>query len=274
MQYAGHLALWALPSQRLKVKVPLNVRSVGRNEVGAGWSEKPKRKWFVQLFWSVEGQAEFCVGKKKFLVKPGDVFIYRPGEIHNIRALSDKWICCWITWDHPESMRWVEAFHLKPHHLHHRTPCPQWLFREVAEGLSENIPQGQRRAIQAAHAILLEASINRRQNPQSHPVAERARAHLDTNFRDSSLTMESMAEVLGVHRTTLFRSFQSTYGISPSVYLHNRRMESALAQLHRSTLRISEVADRSGFSDPNYFSRAVKTATGMTPREIQSSAGS
>ena len=273
MHFAGHLALWALPSQRLKVKVPLDVRSVGRNEVAAGWQEKPKRKWFAQLFWTVEGQADFRVGKKCYRVKPGDVFIYRPGETHIIRAVTGKWICCWITWDHPESMRWVEAFHLK-HHLNHRTPCPQWLFREVAEGLSENIPQGQKRAIQAAHAILLEASLNRRHDPHSHPAAERARAHLDSNFRDSSLTMESLSEILGVHRTTLFRSFQSSYGTSPSVYLHNRRMENALAQLHRSGLRISEVADRSGFSDPNYFSRAVKAATGMTPREIQLSAGS
>ena len=271
MQYSGHLALWALPSQKLNL--PLNVRSVGRNEVDTGWREKPKRKWFVQLFWTVEGQAEFLVGKNRYRVKPGDIFIYRPGETHNICALTTKWICCWVTWDHPDSLRWVEAFDLK-NRVSHRTPCPQWLFREVEEGLRENIPQGQRRAIQAAHAILLEASIHRGHKPRSHPVAERARAHLDANFRDSSLTMDSLAEILGVHRTTLFRSFHSSYGISPSVYLHNRRMESALAQLHRSTLRISEVADRSGFSDPNYFSRAVKTATGMTPREIQASAGS
>jgi len=267
MQYAGHFALWAPPSQKLKV--PLNVRSVGRHVVDSAWHEKPKRKWFVQLFWTVEGQAEFRVGKNRHKVKPGDIFIYQPGDTHDLHALTNKWVCCWITWDHADSPRWIEAFELRDR-VNHREPCPQWLFEEVAEGLRENVPQGQRRATQAAHAILLEASIQRGRGTRSNPVAERARVHLDINFQDASLTMESLAELLNVHRTTLFRSFQTSYGVSPSVYLHNRRMESALALLHRSGVRIKEAAARSGFSDPNYFSRAVKAATGMTPKEFQS----
>ena len=44
------------------------------------------------------------------------------------------------------------------------------------------------------------------------------------------------------HRTTLFRSFQGSFGVSPSIYLHNRRMEAALALLHRSDVRIKEVS--------------------------------
>lgn len=271
MQPGGHLALWAPPSQKLKV--PLNVRSVGRHVVDRDWHERPKKKWFVQLFWIVEGQAEFRVGKERYKVKPDDIFIYRPGDTHDFRATSAELICCWITWDHPECLRWVEAFELKDR-VNHREPCPQWLFEEVAAGLREGVPQGQRRAAHAAHAILLEASIHRGRGTRSNPVAERARAHLDANFHDTSLTMESLAESLNVHRTTLFRSFQASYGVSPSVYLHNRRMESALALLHRSGVRIKEAAVRSGFSDPNYFSRAVKTATGMTPKEFQSGASS
>ena len=271
MQEHRHIALWALPSQKLKV--PLNVRSVGCNCVPAGWRDKPKRKWFVQLFWGVAGEAEFHVKKTRYRLKPGDIFIYRPGDMHEIRALTDPWICYWITWDHADGLRWVEAFDLH-NRLHHRGPCPQWAFREVVEGVRENIPHGQRRAIQAAHEILLEASILPGKGPRSHPLAARARAYLDEHFREAALGMETLATLLNVHRTTLFRLFQSSYGVSPSVYLHNRRMESALAELHKSELRISEIAYRCGFNDPNYFSRSVKTATGMTPREIQLSTAS
>lgn len=271
MQHPEHIALWASPSQRLKV--PLNVRSVGCHAVGRGWHEKPKKKWFVQLLWTVEGEASFRVGKTSCLAKPGDVFIYRPGDTHDYRPVSDGWVCWWITWDHPDSLRWVEAFDLCKR-VNHREPCPQWLFEEVVEGLRENVPHGQRRAAHAAHAILLEASIHRGRGPRNNPIAESARAYLDANFHDVALTMESLAEHLSVHRTTLFRSFQNSYGVSPSVYLHNRRMESALALLHRSGVRIKEAAARSGFSDPNYFSRAVKAATGMTPKEFQSGGGS
>lgn len=271
MQIEGHYAIWALPSQKLNL--PLNVRSVGRNDVSSGWRDKVKQKWFLQLFWTVEGNAEFLVGPKRYRVKAGDIFIYRPGDKHEITAISRRWVCCWITWDHPDSQKWVEAYDLAER-VNHRTKCPEWLFREVAEGLRENIPHGHRRAIQAAHGILLQASIHRGKGPRSNPLAEHARTQMDTNFRDTSLTMESLAEMLKVHRTTLFRAFQSAFGISPSMYLHNRRMEAAIAMLHGSNLRINEVADRAGFSDPNYFSRAVKLATGLTPRFIQTSTGS
>jgi len=144
----------------------------------------------------------------------------------------------------------------------------------VAEGLREGVPEGQRRAAHASHAILLEASIPRSSSGTSNPVAARARAHLDAHFADHALSTETLARTLSVHRTTLFRAFQGTYGVSPSLYLHNRRMQNALALLHRSTMSVKEAAFRSGFSDPNYFSRAVKQTTGMTPTEFQNSSGS
>jgi len=86
MQIEGHYAIWALPSQKLNL--PLNVRSVGRNDVSAGWRDKVKQKWFLQLFWTVEGNAEFLVGAKRYRVKAGDIFIYRPGDRHEITSLS------------------------------------------------------------------------------------------------------------------------------------------------------------------------------------------
>lgn len=267
MQPFGRFALWAPPSQKLNI--PLNVRSVGRHDADPSWGEKPKRKWFVQLLWTLEGQAEFSVGREKFRVKEGDIFIYRPGDTHDFHAISERWICPWVTWDHKESLHWVESFNLRDR-VNHREPCPQWLFDEVAAGLREGVPQGQRRAAQASHAILLEATVLRGRGPRNNAVAERARSYLDANFRDVALTMESLADHLQVHRTTLFRSFQNSYGVSPSNYLHNKRMESAFALLHRSDVRIKEAAERSGFNDPNYFSRAVKKATGLTPKEFQS----
>src|SRR6187549_2996510 len=111
MQPSGRYALWAPPSQKLNI--PLNVRSVGRHDADPSWGEKPKKKWFVQLFWTVEGQAEFKVGKERHKVKPNDIFLYRPGDTHDFHALSERWICPWITWDHKDSLQWIEAFGLR-----------------------------------------------------------------------------------------------------------------------------------------------------------------
>ncbi|PAW79085.1 MAG: hypothetical protein B9S32_03780 [Verrucomicrobia bacterium Tous-C9LFEB] len=261
-----HFAVWSHSAEY--AEIPLNIRSVGRYVVNPGWHEKPKCKWFVQLFWTVEGKGEFHADGTRFVSAPGDVFIYRPGDLHDIRPLTASWVYCWITWNHPKAGEWIEAFGLTGR-IHHREACPQWLFEEVAEGLEEGVPEGQRRSAHLSHAILLEALIPRGCGPRKSALAERVRKHLDAHFQEVELTMQSLADGLQIHRTTLLRTFQIAYGISPSHYLHNRRMENALALLHRSSLPIKEVALRAGFSDANYFSRAVRKATGMSPREFQ-----
>lgn len=251
-----------------KLDIPLNVRSVGRRILKQGESMRGKRKWITELLWTEEGEGFFQVDETSYPVEEGDIFIYRPGDTHYREAVSARWICCWVAWDHPDALKWVEAFGLKKR-VQHRESCPQWLFEEAATSLREGVPDGQRRAAHSSHAILVEASVERGKGPRENPIAESARLYLDTHFQETEVNMESLASFLQVHRTTLLRSFHSSYGISPSDYLHNRRMEYALGLLHRSNARIKDVAQRSGFSDSNYFSRAVKKALGMSPREFQ-----
>lgn len=266
MQPGSPFAIWVSPAQKLKI--PLMVRSVGRYFLEPEARASSRKKWIVELLWTISGSGTFMTNNMSYEVKEGDVFIYRPGDAHDSVASSGKWAYCWITWEHPEALKWVESFGLNER-VHARGNCPQWLFEEAAEGLREGTPEGQRRASQASHGILLEASVPRGQGGTRGSLATRARAYLDTHYQDPALTMETLADALKVHRTTLFRTFQASFGISPSEYLYNRRMESALALLHRTNLRIKEVALRSGFNDANYFSRAVRKATGASPREFQ-----
>jgi AraC-like DNA-binding protein len=267
MQTGSPFSVWVSPAQKLKI--PLMVRSCGRYFLEEGARATSRKKWIVELLWTISGSGTFMTNNTSYEVKEGDVFIYRPGDAHDSVATGRSWAYCWITWEHPEAVRWVSSFGLEER-VHPRGSCPQWLFEEAAEGLREGTAEGQRRASQASHGILLEAAIPRGQGAGRDSLANRARTHLDTHFQDPELTLEKLADVLEVHRTTLFRTFLNTFGISPSEYLYNRRMESALALLHRTNLRIKEVALRSGFNDANYFSRAVRKATGASPREFQS----
>ncbi len=266
MQPVNHYTV--RPTSHQKLEIPLAVRSVGHYLIDPTWKEKLKKKWFLQLFWAVKGQGEFLVDETQHSVEERDIFIYRPGESHAIKAITPQFDYYWITWDHPDSLRWIEAFGLR-NRVHRRGPCPKWLFEEVEAGLQEGTPEGERRSAHAAHALLIEASIEHGHDFSDNPLAAKIRSHLDAHFRDQTLTMESLATTLKIHRTTLFRAFQNTYRLTPSLYLYNRRIQNALSLLHRSELRIQEVAWKSGFSDANYFSRAVKQATGVTPREFR-----
>ena len=62
--------------------------------------------------------------------------------------------------------------------------------------------------------------------------------------------------------------FKEGMGVPPHEYLTRIRIEKAVQLLGNSKLSVSEVAEQTGFSGQNYFSRAFKRYTGKTPREF------
>lgn len=206
------------------------------------------------------------VGEKWQTVKMGEIFFYYPGEVHEQRAADRDWVFCWITFDHPDSEKWLEGFGFGGR-VHRAGTCPEKLFRQIAVALKDCTPQGERRAAHGAHALLLEASAAPAVDAGS--LASRARQLLDRRFSQPAWGISDLAVELEVHRSTLFRQFLSCYGLTPSHYLQNLRVQKAVSLLQHSTLQIQEIAWQSGFSDQNYFSRAVRKHVGLSPREFR-----
>ena len=96
MQADPTFAVWMPPSIR-QANIPLAVRSVGRYMINPQWRENAKKKWFHELFWVVEGEGKFLLDDKWVIAKEGDLFRYKPGDLHDARARSKLWTYCWIT---------------------------------------------------------------------------------------------------------------------------------------------------------------------------------
>lgn len=71
--------------------------------------------------------------------------------------------------------------------------------------------------------------------------------------------------------TSYFRSiFKSITGLSPIEYLNRVRMLRALELLQTTSMPVSEIAEKVGINDPNYFSRLFKQIIGYPPRYFKS----
>jgi AraC-like DNA-binding protein len=76
---------------------------------------------------------------------------------------------------------------------------------------------------------------------------------------------------MGMSRTSFFSRFKELAGISPQDYLTHYRIAYAKHLLTMGGQSISEVAYKSGFSDPKYFSRVFKKIEGVSPSSIAQS---
>jgi AraC-like DNA-binding protein len=108
--------------------------------------------------------------------------------------------------------------------------------------------------------------VQRGATPADDPNAQRiarARQRIDEQW-NRPLDMQELAAAVGLSYRHFRRLFLQFTGLPPNQYLLNLRINRAKRLLEES-LTIEQVALRSGFTDPYYFSRVFKQKTGITP---------
>ena len=100
-------------------------------------------------------------------------------------------------------------------------------------------------------------------------VVEEAIAYMRENFHDSELTMNSVAEHLGISAVTLSVEFKNEMNIRPSDYLGNLRIEKAKELLSSTEMLIRDIRQAVGYEDDRVFMRRFKNHTGMTPGQYR-----
>jgi AraC-like DNA-binding protein len=92
------------------------------------------------------------------------------------------------------------------------------------------------------------------------------------NFIDNNFTKELNLDLLSRVRYTskfhLLRLFKKYYGLTPSQYLTNRRIEKSKSNL-KEGMTVTETCFSVGFESPASFSTLFKSKTGLAPVAFQ-----
>jgi transcriptional regulator GlxA family with amidase domain len=84
--------------------------------------------------------------------------------------------------------------------------------------------------------------------------------------------IENLEQVLSdvpSSRRNLVRRFKLATGIPPIEYLQNIRIETAKKYLEQTQLSVSEIIDKSGYTDPKSFRKVFQKMVGMKPLEYR-----
>jgi AraC-like DNA-binding protein len=96
------------------------------------------------------------------------------------------------------------------------------------------------------------------------PLGERVKKMIDSSHL-SVPTIQGLAEILQVDRTTLYKAFKAKFGMSVKEYIDASRLEKACRLLASSDSSIKEIAFSCGYHDSRYFSRVFRNKYGCTP---------
>ena len=95
-------------------------------------------------------------------------------------------------------------------------------------------------------------------------------SHIIDNF-DKKITIDELASLAGLARTTYIKRFRSVTGKSPKQFITERRLKEAQNLLTSSDRSISKIAEDVGFYDAAHFIRTFLSVYGISPSEYRES---
>lgn len=111
-------------------------------------------------------------------------------------------------------------------------------------------------------------SVHNRREERSESVVIRAQNYIQENY-GKDISLDDVSKEVNISPYYFSKLFKEESGENFIEYLTRIRMEHAKEMLKNPELSIKEVGMRSGYADPNYFSRIFKKQTDMTPREFR-----
>ena len=114
-------------------------------------------------------------------------------------------------------------------------------------------------------------------NFKNHPEAKEngivllAKKYVRENLTRTSLGFDDVCSYIGITKIYFGRLFQKEVHMSFGSYINQERVTMAKSVLEQSNLRVSEVAEQVGFTNPKYFSVVFKSLTGLTPLDYRRS---
>ena len=231
-----------------------------------------------QILYLTEGEGVFRSEHiAETTIKSGDIFMLFPQEWHTYHPVSGKpWESYWIGFKGKNMDDRVSAGFLSPakpiFHIGFSEEVIS-LYREAKDAADAEEPYSQQLLAGIAnHLVGLVYSLERRlilgRNNNQVKLINMARLLIRDNL-DNNLTIQDVAQRLGVSYSSLRKLFKEFTGVSPALYQQDLRLQRAKELLSTTNLSIKEIAFSLHFDSADYFSTKFKHKTGVSPGQFR-----
>ncbi len=260
----------------------LHCETIETRSLHHDWEFKPHRHMHLHQFLLLNsGGADAVVEEEKSVLTPGTMMTIPAGVVHgfSFEPQSKGWVVTLTAELLEQGLLNTEGLRpllRRPNIVSYGADVERIVLAIFAEFSGRSFARAHvLRALSGVLSGLVARAISDRapaMATRQRALQIRFEALLEEHFLQH-WTVSDYASALGVTSTHLSRVMRQAVGQSAQAAIEGRVMLEARRKLAFSNLRVAEVAYQLGFDDPAYFSRVVKRATGLSPRDFRQSLG-
>lgn len=255
----------------------------GTEQCAPGQSWGPAIKDHYKLFFVHSGRGIYRSEEMTFEIRKGHVFLISPYVVSFFQAdREEPWNFSWVAFNGGIVQEYLAQAGFTP-----ASPvitCDRE--QEIRQCLSQLFDANQRyyskplqmtSALYAFLAVVLENArkdaSSAQPGSQMEAYVAQAVAFMNNNFM-RTMTIEEMADSLGLNRKYMAGLFKAAKGIPPQQYLGELRLRRACELLTGTSLSVKEIAYSVGYANPLHFTRMFKQTYGVAPTGYRTRGGS
>ena len=233
------------------------------------------------LHYITEGKGYLEYKEQKILLQKGDFFLLIPGEVtYYFADTQTPWSYYWLGISGIKAQEYFnlssihETAYLRSSHTEALGNFIRTIVKD-AERLDES-KASQLHVISQLFELMhqlnaLSPKLDQETISPSQKLYREAKHHIDIGYNSQDISIQYIADKLGVHRSYLSSIFKDFHKISPKEYLLEVRMKRAKELLETTNQPIKIIAYSVGYLDPLHFSKAFRQYYDCSPSQYLTS---
>ena len=258
-----------------KELVSLSVYNVGFQKCEPHYQWGPGIRDHYLIHYVISGSGFYRVSQHTYALHAGDTFLVYPNsEVVYYADGNDPWEYAWVGFTGSDASMILTATDFSPEApCIQNTPMGESIRRQILHIYDARGNEFEHAVEMTGHlytmlALFMHGSNQNGSQNSTNNYVQKGIEYISANY-SYAITVEDIADYVGVSRSHLFRSFETVLHQSPKEYLTDFRKKQACYLLEHSQLSVTAIANSLGFDNSLYFSKTFHKQKGISPKQYR-----
>lgn len=257
-------------SLKLYSDQPLSLSCAGISQTFPKHQYGPAVRSYFVVHYILKGKGTFLVDGVTYSLHAGQGFLITPNvQTFYIADEKDPWKYLWLGFGGQNAPQVISSAGLTQEEpVFEAAKFSQLLYQyteNIIDHAKDNVVDNMTRIGNLYQFFSCVAASNKETLPTLilNPYVNKAVAYIQAHIAET-LTVEALADLVGLDRSYFTAKFKEVTGMSPAKYIQNFRLTMARHYLESSALSVEEIAEKCGYQRPESLTKVFKKHYGTS----------